>query len=170
MVERGEQQREARRQLAPVSANLFASLFGSLRRLSGEIERLFEGMRGGRPRPWHGLELEGGWLPDIEVFEEKGQLVVRADVPGMSKDDVTVTIGEAALTIEGERKLDTENKGKGYYRSERAYGQFHRCVGLPEEVDVDNATASFKNGVLEVTMPAPTPAEKQGRRLEIAGA
>ena len=170
MAERGEQQQEARHGLARAGADWFASPLASVRRLSGEMERLFEGMRGGKPRPWHDFELEGGWLPDIEAFEEKGQLVVRADVPGMSKDDVTVTIGDATLTIEGERKVDTKDRGKGYYRSERAYGQFRRCLGLPEGVDVDRATASFKDGVLEVRMPAPTPSENQGRRVEIADA
>ncbi len=134
------------------------------------MERLFEGMRGGRPRLWHDFEVQGGWLPDIEVFEQKGQLVVRADVPGMSKDDVTVTIGDATLTIEGERKLDREDRRQGCYRCERAYGHFRRCLGLPDGVEVEKARASFKDVVLEVTMPAPRSAEKQGRRLDIVGA
>ena len=170
MEQRSERQQAGRHHLVPTGADWFANPYASIRRLSNEMERLFEGMRGGKPRPWHDFEVDGGWLPDIEVFEEKGQLVVRADVPGMSRDDVVVTIEDATLTIQGERKLDTEDKGKGYYRSERAYGQFRRCLGLPDGIDVDKATASFKDGVLEVTMPAPTTAAKQGRRLEIAGA
>lgn len=170
MAERDEEKQGGRRQLARMGADWFPNPFASLRRLSDEMERLFDGMRSGRPRPWHDFDLDNGWLPDLEVFEEEGQLVVRTDVPGMSKDDVTVTIGDDTLTIEGERKLDSKAKGKGYYRSERAYGHFRRCLGLPEGIDLEKATASFKDGVLEVTMPAPKPAEKPGRRLEIAGA
>ncbi len=168
------EKRREKRGLAPAGgrgAQWSMNPFAGMRRLSDEMERIFEGIRGARPRPWHDFEFDGAWLPDIEVFEKKKNLVVRADVPGMSKDDITVTIGDDTLTIEGERKLDEEEKAEGYYRSERTYGRFHRCLALPAGVDADKATASFKDGVLEVTMPAPpAPAGKKGQRLEIAGA
>lgn len=166
----GERRQQSGGQLVPTGSDWFANPFAGMRRLSAEMERFFEGMRGRSSRPWRDSAFHGAWLPDIEVFEKKGNLVVRADVPGMTKDDVTVTIADETLTIEGERKLDETDKGEGYYRSERAYGQFHRCLGLPDGVDAEKATASFKDGVLEVTMPAPAPTEKQGRRLDIAGA
>lgn len=160
---------DGRRQLARTGSDWFPNPFASMRRLSDDMERLFDSMRGGRPQAWHDFGFDGGWLPDIEVLEEEGHLVVRTDVPGMSKDDVTVTIGDDTLTIEGERKLDTKAKGKDYYRSERAYGHFRRCLGLPEGIDLEKAAASFKDGVLEVRMPAPKSAGRPGRRLEIAG-
>ena len=82
-------------------------------RFAAEMERLFEGMRGGSPRPWRDSGFDDKWLPDIEVFEKKGNLVVRADVPGMTKDDITVTIADETLTIEGERKLDGTDRSEG---------------------------------------------------------
>ena len=170
MEERLEKRRQGRARLVPTGADWFANPLAGMRRLSAEMERLFDDMRGGSPQPWRDSGFDGAWLPDIEIFEKKGNLVVRADVPGMTKDDITVTIADETLTIEGERKLDETSKSEGYYRSERAYGQFHRCLGLPEGVDADKATASFKDGVLEVTMPAPAPKEKHGRRLDIASA
>lgn len=174
MMKAKTEKREEGRRLVPVGAQgaqWFMNPFAGMRRLSDEMERIFEGVRGARPRPWHDFEFDGAWLPDIEVFEKKKNLVVRADVPGMSKDDITVTVGADTLTIEGERKLDEEERAEGYYRSERAYGRFHRCLGLPAGVDPDKATASFKDGVLEVTMPAPPAlAGKKGHRLDIAGA
>ena len=170
MQEMLDKRRQGRAQLVPTGADWFASPLAGMRRLSAEMERLFEGLRGGSPRPWRDSGFDGAWLPDIEVFEKQGNLVVRADVPGMTKDDITVTIADETLTIEGERKLDETDRSAGYYRSERAYGQFHRCLGLPDGVDAAGATASFKDGVLEVTMPAPAPREKQGRRLDIASA
>ena len=155
-------------QLVAGGSEWFANPFAGMRRLSAEMERFLDSMRGGRARPWRDFEVDGAWLPDVEVLRKKGNLVVRADVPGMTKDDITVTITDETLTIEGERKLDETEKGEGYYRSERAYGRFHRRLALPEGVDADQATARFKDGVLEVSMPAPAPRENDGHRLEIA--
>ena len=87
-------------------------------RFAAEMERLFEGMRGGSPRPWRDSGFDDTWLPDIEVFEKKGNLVVRADVPGMTKDDITVTIADETLTIEGERKLDETDRSEGHASAE----------------------------------------------------
>jgi HSP20 family protein len=106
------------------------------------------------------------WSPEVEVFERDGQFTVRADLPGVAKDGVKVEIVEGALVISGERKEEKEEKGEGFYRTERTYGSFFRRVPLPEGVKADEASATFKNGVLEVAMPAPK-REPQGRTLEI---
>ena len=149
-----------------------SSPFTLMRRLSDEMERMFEGFGGPRllPKPWRGFEVgEGRWTPDVEVFERKGELVVRADLPGLTKDDVKVEIADSELVIQGERKEEKEQKEKGYYACEHAYGAFYRSIPLPEGVKADEAKAAFKDGVLEITMPAKLP-EKHGRRLEIKAA
>jgi HSP20 family protein len=107
-----------------------------------------------------------GWAPKIEVLRHNGELTVRADLPGLTKEDVKVEVTDEALTLFGERKEEKEEKHEGYYRSERNYGKFFREIPLPEGINVDKATATFTNGVLEVTLPVPK-IELHGRRLQI---
>ena len=109
----------------------------------------------------------GNWSPQVDMFERDGKLVVQADLPGIKKDDVKVEITGHQLTIEGERKEQQEEKGEGFYRSERSYGSFFRRIPLPEGVHTENAKATFTNGVLEISMEAPKLASA-ARRLEIA--
>jgi HSP20 family protein len=106
------------------------------------------------------------WMPQIEMLQNNGQLVVRADLPGMTKDDVKVELTNDMLTISGERKQEKEEKREGFYRSERSYGSFYRQIPLPERVKTENAHAIFHNGVLEIAMPAPK-METHTRKLEI---
>jgi HSP20 family protein len=106
--------------------------------------------------------------PQVDMFERDGKLVVRADLPGMNKQDVTVEVTEDAVVIDGERKYEHEENEGGMYRSERSYGHFHREIPLPEGIKTENATANFKNGVLEVTLDA-SQAAKNRRRIDIQG-
>jgi len=110
------------------------------------------------------------WAPPIEVFQRGNELVVRADLPGMRKDDISVDVTDEGITISGERKQEHEEERGGVYRSERSYGSFCRIVPLPQGAIADQAKASFKDGVLEVVMPAPPDQVTRGRRLEIGGA
>jgi HSP20 family protein len=105
------------------------------------------------------------WAPDVEVFQKNNELTIKADLPGLTKDEVSVNVTDEAVTIHGERKREHEEEREGYYRSERSYGSFYRVVPLPEGAISDQAKAQFRDGVLEITMPAP-PSSK-GRRLEI---
>lgn len=158
--------------VARVEPTLPSSPFAMMRRLSDDMERIFGDIWGPRrlPRLLRGFEFgERHWMPDVEVFERKGEFVVRADLPGMTKDDVKVEIADNELVIQGERKEEKEQKEKGYYACEHAYGAFYRSIPLPEGIKADEAKAAFKDGVLEITMPAKTP-EKHGRRLEIKAA
>ena len=107
------------------------------------------------------------WAPQVEVLEKNGQSIVRADLPGLDKNDVKVEVTDDGLTIRGERKQESEEKKEGYYRSERCYGSFYRLIPLPEGVQGDRASASFKNGVLEVTMPTPTKEMKPARQVPV---
>jgi HSP20 family protein len=108
------------------------------------------------------------WVPKVDVVQQGNELVVRADVPGVAADDLTVEIGEDAITISGERKEDRVDENGAAYRFERAYGAFFREIRLPEGAIVDQAKARFKDGVLEITVPAPSEHVSRGRRLEIS--
>ena len=108
------------------------------------------------------------WAPQIELFQRGDQIVVRADLPGLNKDDVDVEVHEGVLTISGERREQYEDRGEGFFHSERSYGSFHRSIPLPEGVSEDQINAQFRDGVLEVTIPMPRHQEQQrGRRIEI---
>jgi len=109
---------------------------------------------------------EFAWTPDLEVFESGNELVVKADVPGLKREDLKVEITDAELTISGERKIEREDKTKNRYRSERSYGNFFRSVLLPEGINPELAKATVKDGVLEVKMPM-AKIEAKKRRLEI---
>jgi HSP20 family protein len=139
------------------------SPFGLMRRFTEEMDKMFEGFGAGR-----GLQQSGAgfFAPQVEVFEREGQLVVRADLPGMTKDDVRVEVTDDGLLLEGERRCEHQENQGGVYRSERSYGRFHRLVPLPEGVNAENAQASFNNGVLEITMQAPK-RQSRGRQIEI---
>jgi HSP20 family protein len=100
-----------------------------------------------------GEEFENGFVPDMEVFEKNNLLTVRLDAPGLKKEELTVHVAEGVLTVEGERKHETEEEKNHWFRRERAYGRFCRTVPLPEGVDPKEVKATFKGGVLEVTVP-----------------
>lgn len=100
------------------------------------------------------------WRPAIEVKEKEGEILVTAELPGVRKEDVKVNITDSALTLEGERKHEKEEKREGYYHSERSYGKFLRSIPLPEGAKADQAAAQFKDGVLEITIPVSKSKEK----------
>jgi HSP20 family protein len=157
-----------------------ASPFALMRRMAEDMDRMFESFGFGRGRPgprrWSDLPERFGeselsvWAPEIEVFEREGQFIIRADLPGLKKEDVHLDVTENALTIEGERRQEQEEQREGFYRTERSYGRFSRTVLLPEGVNTDKVTAQFKDGVLEVKVPAPERQRQQRRRIEIGSA
>ncbi len=168
--------KEQSTELAPTEAKpITASTpFGFMRRFATDMERLFEEFEGFRFPSLFGREFfpftrefeHVGWVPEIEVRQKNGQFVVRADLPGLKKNDVKVELADNVLTISGERKEETEEKREGYYRSERSYGSFYRQIPLPEGAKTDTASAEFTDGVLQITMEAPE-REPRARRLEI---
>ncbi len=145
------------------------SPFSVVKRFGEEMDRLFGDF--GLDRNWIPPALTGEagrtWTPQVEIFERDGELVVRADLPGLKKEDVKVELADDGLTIEGERRSEHEENGEGYYRSERNYGNFYRRLPLPEGANPDDATAKFHDGVLEVTMPARKPVTRAVRKLAI---
>jgi len=145
-----------------------------MRRFTKNMERLFEDFEGFRIPGFFNREFfpfrtefeNVEWMPQVELLQNNGELMVKADLPGLTKNDVKVELTDEMLTISGERKEEKEEKREGFYRSERSYGRFYRQIPLPEGVKTDKAAATFRNGVLEVTMPAPK-MEPHTRKLEI---
>jgi HSP20 family protein len=138
-----------------------------MRQMQDEFSRFFGRPTSERDWPARSWTQMGEWAPAIDVFQRGDDFVVRADVPGMSRDDVSVEVGDDSLTIRGERKYEHDEEGEGIFRSERSYGSFVRVVPLPEGAIADTAKASFKNGVLEIVLQAPPSEVRRGRRLEI---
>lgn len=148
--------------------------FGMMRRFTDNMERMFDDFSGLRfPKlfrteflPFRPEFEEFEWIPEIEVLHKEGTFMVRADLPGLTKDDVKIEVTNELLTLSGERKSEKEEKGEGFYRTERKYGTFFRQIPLPEGAKTENANATFRNGVLEITMPMPK-FEPTVRKLEI---
>lgn len=107
------------------------------------------------------------WSPQVETFQRGDQFVVRADLPGLKKDDVSIELTDDSLIIQGERREEHEEDRDGYYRSERSYGSFYRTVPLPEGAITESAKANFNDGVLEITVQAPPREVSRRRRIEI---
>jgi HSP20 family protein len=112
----------------------------------------------------------GDWTPAVEAFQRGNEFVVRAEVPGMSRQDLTVEAGDDSLTIHGERKQEHDDARDGMFWTERRYGSFTRVIPLPPGTISESAKASFANGVLEVVMDAPPAETRRGRRIDISGA
>jgi len=127
-------------------------------------------MRHGWPAQSGRRDAASHWSPQLETFQRGNEFVVRADLPGLNKDDVKIDITDSAMTIEGERREEHEEEREGFYRSERSYGSFYRMIPLPEGAISDSAKASFNNGVLEIVVQAPPREVSRGRRLEITQA
>jgi HSP20 family protein len=159
---------------AGAASGAAASPFALMRRFAEGMDRLFGDFRlDASPRldfPFRGAgalaQAGAAWAPRVDVVEQGGKFVIRADLPGLTKNDVKVEVSDDAVAIRGERRQEKESKGKGFYHTERSYGSFYRAIPLPDGVDADQATATFRNGVLEVSMPAPTRSAK-GRPVAI---
>ena len=128
----------------------------------GDIEHFFDrAMRGFGMQPWripmhrHFFQRAEEWIPEVDILERNGDILVRADLPGMKREDIEVAVEGDLLIIRGHRKEEKEVKEEDYYRSERSVGQFARTFSLPEGVEADNIQATYQNGVLEVKMPRP---------------
>jgi HSP20 family molecular chaperone IbpA len=132
-------------------------------RLSDGMSRLFGALGLGRDFP----AFEQRWMPQIDVLRRGDDLVVRADLPGMKKDDISVDVTDNVLTIRGERRQEKKEEREGYYWHERSAGSFFRSIPLPDSADADRAQARFEDGVLEISVPAPDEGTRRGRNIEI---
>jgi HSP20 family protein len=134
--------------------------------LQNEMNRLFNTVFD-TPAPANGGTLRR-WMPAMDLVEADDHFVLRADLPGMSEDDIRIELEDGTLTVSGERKAEHESNGEGYHRVERAFGSFSRSLTLPKGIDAEAVTASFDRGVLEVRIPKPE--QRKPRRIEIGGA
>jgi HSP20 family protein len=133
--------------------------------LQSEMNRLFNTVFEGPTNGAQGAMRR--WMPAMDLLESGDDFVLRADLPGMSEDDVNIELEDSTLTISGERKAEHETEDGGFYRVERATGAFSRSLTLPKGVDAEAVTAHFDRGVLEVRIPKPQ--ERKPRRISIGG-
>ena len=153
------------------------SPFALMRQGIDEMDRWYSRMIGDRTTavPWASnrgrgaTAQQGDWSPAIEAFQRGNEFVVRAEVPGMKRNEITVEAGDDALTIRGERRQEQTEEREGMFWTERSYGSFCRVIPLPPGVISDSAKATFNNGVLEVVMPAPPQETRRGRKIDISG-
>jgi len=161
-----------------------ASPWDLMRRMSEEMGQLFESLGGTSaglaPLPQADRSVSGRQsgapsnvgpasppvlVPHIELEQRPGALVVRADLPGLTPDDITVSVDHGVLTISGERRQENRQEQDGFLRSELTYGEFFRTIPLPEGADENRVSAVFRNGVLEITVPVSD--RQQGRRVTV---
>lgn len=140
-----------------------------------QMDRFFEDFLGRRFTPWWPsirwpeirwpAEMEIS--PSVDIFEDKDEVVVKAELPGMTKEDININITEDTLTITGEKKKEEKVEKKDYYHFERSYGTFSRSFRLPADVQTEKAKAIFKEGVLEIRAPKTEEAKKKEVRVKI---
>jgi HSP20 family protein len=148
--------------------------FGEMGRWDRDMGRLVRNFFGGRAHPlfderwWPAISSESQELsPDIDLYEDQNEIVVKAELPGMTKDDIQISLNDNILTIRGEKKKEEEDQGKDYYRSERVYGAFVRSLALPAEINQDKVRATFRNGVLEIRLPKSEQAKKKEIKVNV---
>jgi len=170
---------QQRRETSQFPSSYYGGPLSVMRRISEDMDRLFDSFGFGRGLfPAFGQSALSGyggegasslWTPHIEVYERDGKFLVSADLPGVKKEDVNVEITQDAVTIQGQRKQEKTSSEGGFYRSERSYGSFYRTIPLPEGANTDNASATFRDGVLQIEIEVPQQ-KSSGRTLEIKDA
>ena len=139
--------------------------FRELRSLQDDMTRLFTGISpnaSGREESF-----SGAWNPRVDIYEDKENLVLEAELPGMNQDDFDLSFENNVLTLKGERKFEKNVDESNYHRVERAYGSFTRSFSLPQTVTAEGAQAQFENGILRVTLPKRE--ETKARKIQITG-
>jgi HSP20 family protein len=124
--------------------------FNRLSSLHEDLDRLFNLAF---PASVRGGELLAGWAPALDLSQDKDNIYVKVELPGMKKEEIGITLHEGVLTISGERKHEEEKREGEVFRSERSFGKFHRSVALPAAVNAGKVAAAYKDGILTVTLP-----------------
>jgi len=136
-----------------------------MRRFTEDIDRAFSGTLGDLGRG--SADRDFAWTPAVEVRQSGNNLMIHADLPGLSENDVKVEVTDEGLVLQGERRQEHTSDEGGWHRSERVYGRFYRLIPLPDSAKIDDAKANFKNGVLEINVPVPESAAKR-RQIPIS--
>jgi HSP20 family protein len=142
--------------------------FRDLVAVQSRLNRIFDEAFQGSPRTEEDWALGRQWAPSVDIFEHEGNLVLRAELPGIEPKDVDVHVENNVLTLRGERKLESEVKREQYHRVERAYGTFSRSFTLPNVVDTEKIKADYKDGVLSVTLPQREEAKPKQIQVSVA--
>jgi HSP20 family protein len=137
--------------------------------IQNEMNRLFNTFFEAPAGAGNGQQTLRRWVPAMDLVETDGEYVLRADLPGLTENDVSIELDERVLTISGERKSEHEERKEGYYRIERSSGSFSRSLTLPEGVDASAIKASFDHGVLEVRVPRPEAKKPQKVAIAVGG-
>jgi HSP20 family protein len=139
--------------------------FRDLRTLQEEVNRLFStNLTRGFGEEGIG---RGAWNPSVDIYENKDQIVLEAELPGMKREDFELSVENNVITLRGERQFEKKDDSDNYHRVERSYGSFTRSFTLPQTVSGEGATAEYRNGVLRVALPKRE--ETKARRIEISG-
>jgi HSP20 family protein len=136
---------------------------GEMDRLRNEMERLYD--RFFDLRPFRRFTEEGEWMPTVDVSETEKEIIVSAEIPGVEAKNIDVNLDGSVLTIKGERKREREEKEESFHRIERSYGSFYRALQLTSEVDGERIKATYKKGVLRITLPKTK--RETGKKIEI---
>jgi HSP20 family protein len=142
--------------------------FEAFNELQADLTRLW-------PQPWgfrppvlrRAFEPGGTWAPTMDVYEQDGSLIVKAELPGVKKEEIEITLDRGDLVIRGERKAEKEVKEESYYRMERTYGSFQRRVPIPFDVKPEQVQATYTDGVLEVRIPKPPQVQPQPQKVKV---
>jgi HSP20 family protein len=131
-----------------------------------DMNRMFNELFG-RTEGQEGTWLSGAWTPPVDIHETDDALILKAELPGFSKNDVNVELKDNTLTLKGHRQEEKEVKEEQFHRRERAYGSFQRTFMLPASVDAEKVTANYKDGILELRLPKRETAK--AKRISISG-
>jgi len=140
--------------------------FRELSSLQERMNRLFSDFR---VRPPLGEEeiTQGAWVPPVDIYETSDSIVLEAELPGLTKDNIVVEVKDSTLTLKGDKKFEREVKEENYHRVERSYGGFQRAFTLPSTVQQDKVKAKFRDGILEITIPKAEEAKPKQIKVDI---
>jgi HSP20 family protein len=149
-------------------------LWEPLERFRREMDRLFDDFTGGflrgslfDPTPFRRAETAFRTMPAVDVAEIEKAYEIKAELPGLDEKDIEVKVANGILFIKGEKQEEVEEREKDYYRRERSFGSFERSFQLPDDIEDDKIDATFKNGVLSVTLPKSAEAQQQAKKIEV---
>jgi HSP20 family protein len=140
--------------------------FREVSALQERMNRLFSNFRSTSPYREEEIS-QGPWVPPVDIFETEDFLVFKAELPGVTKEDITVEVKDNTLTLKGEKKFEKEAKEESYHRVERAYGAFQRAFTLPGMMEQDKVKAKFKDGILEIVLPKAEKARPKQIKVEV---
>ena len=141
--------------------------FREMSSLQDRLNRLFSEVRARSPLGEEDIS-QGTWVPPVDIYETTDFLVLKAEFPGMNKEDVTVEVKDKTLTLKGEKKFEKDVKEENYHRMERSFGAFHRAFSLPTTLQPDKVTAKFKDGILEIRLPKVEESKPRQIKVEVS--